>query len=124
MVVAALGRDALQRVLPPLAIDADALGGAVTVVSVGVVLIGCAHLGVLIGVRRRDRRAASAGVLLGGLLAALCVGFVAAGVSSALRTPEYAIALYAAAGASGVGAVAYIATAVALAGEIRSGAVS
>ena len=63
--VALAGRHALLAALPPLAIDADALGGALTVIAVAGLGVAVAHAGVLFGLRRGRRWARSAGVQIG-----------------------------------------------------------
>ena len=89
--LAVVGRDWLLSSLPPLAIDADALGGALIAVAMVVVAIGLAHLGVLIGLARGWRWVRSAGALLAAVLAAALLGLVAAAVSSAVREAAYAL---------------------------------
>lgn len=107
VVVAITGRDGLAAVIPDLAIDADALGGALTGIAAGALGIGLAHLAVAGGRRTGRASAAAAGILLAALLA---VGFVAlamAAVASAQREPALAPALAAGAAGSGVIGLGY-----------------
>jgi hypothetical protein len=107
MLLAALGVEGLERALPPLAIDAEALRGAVTAVSAGLLTLGAVHLAILLGLRRRSRWSQTAGILLAGLLAALCLALVAAAVTSAAVNPAVAPILLLAAGGAAVGALGY-----------------
>ena len=121
LVVATFGRDALLAALPPLAIDADALGGAVAVIATASLLIGLAHGGLVVGLARDARWARSAGVLLASVLAVAFLALAATAVTSALRETAQAPAL--AGGAVGAGAVAavYGLTAARLVTELGSG---
>jgi hypothetical protein len=122
--LAVAGREWMIAVLPPLAIDADALGGALTAMASGLVLVGAAHLGVVVGLRRGWRSARSAGVLLASLLSIACLALAAAAVSSALREPAYALGLIGAALVAALAAVGYGLAAVHLASELRAGSAS
>ena len=86
--LAAVGTQQLLSVLPPLAIDAAALGGALTALALTLVATGTAHLFVVAGLRDGRRWAASAGTLLASVMAAVSVGLAAAAISSALREPS------------------------------------
>ena len=116
-----VGREWLISSLPPLAIDADALGGALTATALVVLAIGLAHLGVLIGLTRGWRWARSAGALLASVLAAALLGLVAAAVSSAVREVAYALPLGAGAALAAVGVLGYATVAVRLARSLGSG---
>ncbi len=107
LLLAALGVDGLERALPPLAIDTEALRGAVTAVSAGLLALGAVHLAILLGLRRRRRWSQTAGILLAGLLAALCLALGAAAVTSAAVNPTLAPILLLAAGGAAVGALSY-----------------
>ena len=124
LALAALGTQQLLSVLPPLAIDAAALGGALTALAMTLVATGTAHLFVVAGLREGRRRAASAGALLASVMAAVSVGLAAAAISSALREPAYALSLVGAAVVAASAAIAYTLAAVRLALELRSGSVS
>ena len=117
---AMLGRDALIAALPPLAIDAEALGGALTVIAVAAMLIGAAHVGVVSGLRRDLRRARSAGVLLASILAVGFLGLAATAAASALRQPLLAPLLVAACLAAAAAAIGYALTVARLVAELRS----
>lgn len=121
LIVAAFGRDRLLAALPPLAIDADALGGAVAVIATASLIIGLAHGGILAGLARDARWARSAGVLLASVLAVAFLALAATAVTSALRETAQAPAL--AGGAVGAGTVAavYGLTAARLLTELGSG---
>lgn len=120
IVLARLGVDRLLAVLPPLSIDADAVGGALTAIAVALGLIGLAHVAVLIGLRRRGPFARTAGVLLSAVLSVACLALAAAAVASAVRDASSAAALLAGAGGAGVAAMVYAIAAVGLARELRS----
>jgi hypothetical protein len=81
--------------LPPLAIDAQAVGGAATAVGVGLLIIGLAHLSVVVGLGGGRRWAPAAGLLLCGTLTAMLVASAAAAVTSAVRAPENGLLLLA-----------------------------
>ena len=123
-VLAAVGIQWLLARLPPLAIDADALGGALTALALTLVGTGTAHLFVVAGLRDGRRWAGSAGALLASVLAVVCVGLAATAISSALREPTYALPLLAGAGVAASAATAYVLAAVQLARELGSGSVS
>lgn len=119
--LAVAGREWLLSSLPPLAIDADALGGALTAMALLVVAIGLAHVCVLIGLARGWRWVRSAGALLASVLAAVLLGLVAAAVSSAVRDVAYALPLVVGAALAAVGVLGYAAVAVRLARSLGSG---
>lgn len=119
--VALTGRNALLAALPPLAIDADALGGAVTVMAVASLTIGVAHAGIVVGLGRDLRWAPSGGVLLASVLAVGFLGLAAAAVASALRESPVAPVLGGAAVAAAVIATGYGLTAARLVAQLRSG---
>lgn len=121
MGLAVFGRAWLLSRLPPLAIDADALGGALTAMALVVSAIGVAHLGVLVGLGRGWRWVWSAGALLAAILAAVLLGLAAAAVSSALREATYALPLIGAGSLATLGTLGYVLVAVRLARELGSG---
>lgn len=120
LALAAYGADALEAMLPPLAIDTAALRGAITTVSAGLVGLAAAHALVLGGLRRGRRWASTAGVLLAAVLAMVCGALAIAAVTSAVAEPASAGWLLAAAAAAGLGAVAYAVVAAQLVGDIRA----
>ena len=122
--LSAIGVHQLLTLLPPLAVDADAVGGALTALALTLVATGTAHLFIVAGLRDGRRWAASAGALLAGVLAAVFVGFAAAAVSSALRSPDQALPLLVGAALATFAAIGYTLVAVRLARELGSGSAS
>jgi hypothetical protein len=120
VVAAVAGRTALLEALPPLAIDADALGGVLAVIAAGALAIALAHAAVLTGLSRDRRWARSAGVLLGSVLAVMFLALAATAVTSALRESAAALSLSFGAVAAAVVAVAYGLTAARLVAELRA----
>ncbi|MDQ3149510.1 MAG: hypothetical protein M3Q38_06260 [Chloroflexota bacterium] len=121
--LAVLGTDWLSSVLPPLAIDIEALGGALTAMALAMVTIGAAHVVVVAGLRRERqgrRWARSAGVLLASVLAAVLFGLAAAAMSSAAREAGYTLPLVGAALVATAGTVGYALVAARLARELGS----
>lgn len=123
LAVAAFGAEALEGMLPPLAIDTDALRGAVTAVGAGLLAVGLAHAVVLIGLRSSRRWGWSASILLSAVLAASLLALCAAAATSAVATPAMAAALLGACVAAALGAVCYALVVLRLVGERRSGSV-
>lgn len=119
--LAALGTGTLERMLPPLSIDTDALRGAVTAVGAGLLAIGLVHVVVLIGLGSGRRWGSTAGILLSAVLAATFVALAAAAATSAVATPEMAPALVGASVAAGLAAVGYALVALRLVSRRRSG---
>ena len=91
--VALAGRDRLLAALPPLAIDADALGGALTVIAVAALGIGAAHAGVVVGLGRGSRWARSGGVLLASVMSVVFLALAATAAASAVRESPLALVL-------------------------------
>jgi hypothetical protein len=123
-VVGSVGAATLQRLLPPLGIDLDALRGAVTAVSLGILGIGVAHAVVVVGLRRGGRRALSAALLLSGFLSVLLVALAAAAATSAATTPANALVFLAAGLAALGGAIGYGLVGSLLVRELRTGSVT
>jgi len=121
LLLAAVGTDNLLARLPSLAIDADALGGALTAVGVALVATGAAHLVVLVGLRRGRRWATSAGALLASVLAIVSLALAATAFSSAVREAAYALALIGAGALAVLAVGGYGITALLLARELGSG---
>lgn len=119
LVAAIAGRTALLEALPPLAIDADALGGVLAVMSAGAIAVGLAHAAVLAGLARDRRWARSAGVLLASVMAVTFLALAATAAASALRETT-ALILSAAAVSAALVALAYGWTAVRLVAELRA----
>lgn len=118
--IAMIGVDALLRLLPPLAIDADAVRGALTAVAVGLGAAAVLHVGVVAGLRRGGHRAMSLAILLAGAFTALCVALAATAFVSAAAEPASALALIVAGIAASLTAGAYAAASWALVNELRS----
>lgn len=107
LAVAALATPQLERLLPPLAIDTDALRGTVVALGVALAAVGVIHIVVLAALRARRRWGSTVAILLGALLAASLVALGAAAATSAVRSPEAALPLLAGAVGAGVAACAY-----------------
>ena len=124
VVVGTVGATTLQRLLPPLAIDLDALRGAVTAVSLGVLGIGVAHAAVVVGLRRGGRRPVSAALLMSAFLSVLLVALAAAAATSA-ATASASAPVFAATGVAALaGAMGYALIGSLLVRELRSGSVT
>jgi hypothetical protein len=119
--VALAGRDALLAALPPLAIDAEALGGAVAVMSVASLALGVTHAVIVVGLGRDRRWAQSGGLLLASVLAVAFIGLAAAAVASALRESPATPLLAGAGAAAAATAIGYGLTAARLVADLRSG---
>ena len=118
--VAIVGVERLVALLPPLQVDTEAVRGAVTAVAGGFALAVVAHLVVLTGLRRRQRRAWSAGILLSALLAATFVALAAAAFTSAVVEPAAALPLVMAGLAAAIAGLGYSVAAARLVGDLRS----
>ena len=91
-IVANYGADWLVSLLPPLAIDAAGVGGAVAALGALLLVVGAVHLVTVIGLRRGARWAAVGGALLATTLAAVLVALLAAAVTTlASGTPSPAL---------------------------------
>jgi hypothetical protein len=110
----------LQRLLPPLAIDLAALGGAVVAVGIGVLAIGIVHAGVVVALRAGSPFAPSAALLLAITMTTLMLVLAAAAVTSAVTVPERAPPLLVATAAALAAASAYGLVASQLAIEVRA----
>ena len=121
--VALAGRDALLAALPPLAIDADALGGALTVIAVAALGIGAAHAGVVVGLGRGSRWARSAGVLLASVMSVVFLALAATAAASAVRESPFALVLGGACVVAALAAIGYGLTAARLVADLRSGSI-
>jgi hypothetical protein len=115
-----LGAAGLQRLLPPLAIDAAALGGAVVAVGFGVLAVGLVHLAVLGALRAGQPRAWSAALLLAITMTTLMLALAAAAATSAATVPDRAPAFLAATAAGLLAALAYGLAARLLVVEVRA----
>lgn len=118
--VSAFGVERLLAALPPLAIDADAVAGAVLAVSVALAIAAAMHAAVLVGMARGIRLAWTAGLLLSGLGVAVTIGLAGSALTSAAVEPELAVPLVAAGAACLVASFGYAAAAAWFIGEIRA----
>lgn len=115
-----IGTDSLAALLPPLAIDGAALGGALLAVAAALALAGLTHLAILLGLHRGHRRALSAAILLCGCSSAVFVALAAAAFASAAAEPSMAILLLAAGAAAALAAVAYLLSTARFIGELAA----
>lgn len=118
--LAVAGTDLLETLLPPLAIDTAALGGAITAVGGALGLAGLAHVAVLIGLRSGSGRALSAGILLGGLGCAVFTALAAAAFASAAAEPAMTAILLGAGAAAVLAAGGYIVATLRLVRELAA----
>jgi hypothetical protein len=121
--IAALGVNWLEALLPPLAIDTEALRGAIVAVAVALALGSAAHVAVLAGLRARRPRAWSAGILLAAVLSVTFVALAAAAATSSIATPASAAVLLGAGAAATLAALGYGIIVARLVAELRSGSV-
>ncbi len=118
--VALLGVDALLDMLPPLAIDADAVARTLAALAIGAALVGLAHLVVARGLRRDGSWAVSGGILLAAGAAIAFGALAAAAVTSGVAGTLTVIGAVAAACGAMLAAVAYGAAAALLVHRLRS----
>lgn len=112
IVTGIVGAEELVARLPTLAIDADAVGGALTATGTGMAALGCIHVAVLVGLRRGRRWAASGGALLGAVMAPGSLALAATAGASASRESVLAAVLLAAAAVGTLAAIGYVVMAV------------
>ena len=115
-----LGAAGLQRMLPPLAIDLAALGGAVVAVGFGVLAIGIVHAAVVVALRTGQPFAGSAALLLAITMTTLMLVLAAAAATSAVTVPDRAPSFLVATAAALVAASAYGLVARLLVVEVRT----
>ena len=106
--------------LPVLAVDADAVSGAITAISIGAIAIAGAHAAIAAGLARQRRWALSAGVLLASVLGAGFLALAAAAATSAARESVIGLPLALGAAVSALAAGSYGLVAWRLVGELRS----
>ena len=114
------GSDRLAAMLPPLAIDGAALGGAVIAVGGALGIAGLAHLTALLALRARRPRALSAATLLGGLCSAVFVALAGAAFASAAAEPSLSGPLIGAGAVAALAALAYLLATVRFIGELAA----
>lgn len=120
-VLAVVGAETLERALPPLSIDTDALRGAIVAVAAGLGIGAAAHLAILAGLRARRAFAWTSGILLAALAGMTFLALAAAAFTSAIATPASALVLLAAGAICVVAALAYGLIAARLVAEKRAG---
>lgn len=119
--VAVFGADMLAAMLPPLAIDIEALRGAITAMAVALLVGAFLHMGMLVGMGRAWRRAWTAALLLTSVLATLFVALAATAFTSAAAEPMYWLPWLAAGVGATVVAGAYALAAARLVADLRAG---
>src|SRR5918999_1821002 len=115
-----MGAADLQRILPNLAIDLAALGGAVVAVASAVLAMGVLHVAVVVGLRLGSRLARTAALLLAATLFALLVTLAAAAVTTAVTVPGQAPSFLIAGLVALVGAAVYGFVTALLVAEVRT----
>ena len=103
-----------DRLPPEAVIDAAAVGGAAVALGVGTGLLGLAHLGTALALRRRIGAASTAGVVLAATMAVLSLGFAIAALVSIASGAAAAIVMLPAAIGLGGAVVGYSAATVAI----------
>lgn len=115
-VLAVVDPAGVRAQLPPVAIDAAAVGGALSALGFGCVALGLAHLVAVAGLRRRVGWAPTATVVLAATLGML---WLAAAVAALVSAPQAAGFALGGIGLAGM-ALAYAACAGAVIGRMRS----
>jgi hypothetical protein len=119
--LALVGVDRLLGLLPPLAIDADAVAGTLAALAAAAALFGAAHLVVARGVRRDRPWAFSAGILLAAGAAVAFLALAAAAVTSGLAGTMSTIGAVGAAIGAALASAAYGVAGAALVDRLRPG---
>ena len=117
-----VGTERLAAMLPPLAIDGAALGGALVAVGGALGIGALVHLATLLALRSGHRRALSAAILLAGLCSAGFVALSGAAFASAVAEPSMTAPLMVAGAVAVVVAVAYLLATVRFIGELAASA--
>ena len=120
LAIAAVGLAWLEELLPPLAIDADALRGALLAIGVGLVGVGLVHAAVTAALRARPW-GSSAAILLAAVLSANLLALSAAALTTMLTSPDAVLPLAVGAVVALAAAVAYAVAVVELVAERRTG---
>ena len=121
IVGAVVGPDWIIARLPPLAVDADAIGGALTAMALAALAVAAAHLAIAAGLAADRTWARSAGILLASTLALAFLGATAAAATSVVREVGLALPLSVAAVSAGLAAIGYGTTTVLLVREVGAG---
>jgi hypothetical protein len=120
--IAAIGLDRLLALLPPLAIDADAVRGAIVANGIILALVAATHLVALVALDRRLRLAWTAGLLLCALGVAVTIGLMGSAFASAVAEPSMGLPLAVAGIVALAASFAYAGAVAWFVGEIRAGA--
>ncbi len=120
LAIALAGLAWLEGLLPPLAIDADALRGALVAIGIGLLAVGLFHAAAALLIRRR-RWGSSAAILLDAMMSANLLALAAAALTTMITTPSAVVLLGVAAVVALAAAVAYAVAVVELVVERRSG---
>ena len=118
--IALAGLTWLEGLLPPLAIDADALRGALVAMGIGLLGVGLVHAAAARVLRRRPW-GSSAAILLDAVMSANLLALSAAALTTMITTPSAVFMLGVAAVVALAAAVAYAVAVVELVMERRSG---
>lgn len=111
-----------DRLPPEAIIDAAAVGGAAVALGVATELLGVAHLGIALALRRGAGLAVTGGVVLSASMAVLAFAFAIAALVSLASGSAPAIVMLPAAVGLAVGAVGYAVAAAAIIGAGRPAA--
>jgi hypothetical protein len=120
LAIALAGLTWLEGLLPPLAIDADALRGALVAMGIGLLGVGLVHAAAARVLRRRPW-GSSAAILLDAVMSANLLALSAAALTTMITTPSAVFMLGVAAVVALAAAVAYAVAVVELVMERRSG---
>lgn len=107
MALGTFASERLHSLLPPLIIDAPALGGGVTALGAGLLAVSLTHAVVGAGLWRGFRWGLPAAILLTAIMASGLLALAAAGVSSAFAQPASALVLSAAGALAASAAATY-----------------
>jgi hypothetical protein len=119
--LALLGVDRLLDLLPPLAIDAEAVSRTLAALAIAAALLGVAHLVIAGGVRRDRSWAFSAGILLAAGAAVAFLALAAAAVTSGVAGTMSTIGAVGASVGAALAAMAYATAGAALVDRLRTG---
>ena len=120
LTAALIGIEAVEAMLPPLAIGPEALARTVAALAVAALVVALVHVAVLAGLVRGRSWGASAGVLLCGVSVAGFVALAAAGLTAGMAGSMAAPAAVAVGIGSLLMAAAYAAAGSALVRRLRS----
>ncbi len=118
--VASVGTGELMRLLPPLAIDSDAVGRTLGALAVASAIVGMAHLAIAAGVRHDRSWAWSAGALLAAGAMVAFLALAAAAVTSGLAGTMDGMAATGAAIGAGLASAVYAAAGASMVHRLRT----